>query len=91
MKPIHITAREAQVLALAARGHTTEMMAALLRLSPRTVEWHINEIAGKVESKHPPKVTVILLGYGCDPASPPPVRASPDPENPRLAGRYAET
>jgi DNA-binding CsgD family transcriptional regulator len=43
-----VTPREAEVLALLAEGRSTREIAARLYLSPKTVERHIANLAGKV-------------------------------------------
>ena len=46
-----LTAREQQVLALVARGHTTKEIARVLTISPRTVEDHRAQIGVKTGAR----------------------------------------
>jgi DNA-binding CsgD family transcriptional regulator len=60
--PDGLTKREAEILALMARGRTNPEIAATLYLSPHTVKSHINHIFAKTGS--PDRATA--LSYACD-------------------------
>jgi non-specific serine/threonine protein kinase len=46
--PSTLTPREREVLRLIAAGHTDQQIADALFLSPRTVEWHVRNVLGKL-------------------------------------------
>ena len=46
--PAELTPREREVLRLVAAGRTDQQIADALFLSPRTVEWHVRNVLGKL-------------------------------------------
>ena len=61
MKAKELTWRETEVLKLLAEGNTAKCIAALLGISPRTVEAHRRQITQKLEIKHLPGLTKYAL------------------------------
>ena len=47
--PAGLTAREVEILRLVAQGRTNAQVAEQLVISPRTVNWHLTSIYGKIE------------------------------------------
>jgi DNA-binding NarL/FixJ family response regulator len=58
---VHLTAREAQVLGLIADGHTTKEIAAVLQLSPRTVDRHRDNLLHKLGLRNRVELTRFAL------------------------------
>ncbi len=61
MRSKELTFREKEVLKLLANGNATKCIAALLGISPRTVEAHRRRITQKLEIKHLPGLTKYAL------------------------------
>jgi DNA-binding CsgD family transcriptional regulator/tetratricopeptide (TPR) repeat protein len=57
--PFGLTARESEVLALVARGHTDRQIGAALFISPRTVERHVSNILAKLDARTRAEVAAI--------------------------------
>ena len=76
-----LTAREQQVLCLIGAGHTPRQVAAVLGISPRTVENHKQQIFAKldVHSQAHAVAYAVRLGLVGAPAEPAPERAAPYP------------
>jgi DNA-binding CsgD family transcriptional regulator len=57
-----LTAREAEVLALVAEGLTNKEIAGRLRLSPRTVEKHLEALLRKTGTRSRTQLLALSLG-----------------------------
>lgn len=65
-----LTAREAEVLALVARGHTNQQIAEMLILSVRTVQRHVENIYGRLDVHSRAAATLAAVDLGLvDPAN----------------------
>jgi DNA-binding NarL/FixJ family response regulator len=65
-----LTARERQVLQLLAEGKTLKAAALVLKISPRTVEFHRNNIANKTGFHSSAELTRYAVGLGLVPQRP---------------------
>lgn len=72
-----LTARQAEVMLLAARGRTTGQIAAALALSPRGVEKHFERIYARLGVRN--RTQAVLRSLGQAVADPRPVLAAPEP------------
>jgi DNA-binding NarL/FixJ family response regulator len=59
-----LTPRERDVVKLVAEAHTTDQIAALLQISPRTVERHRENILGKLGMRDRVQLTRWAIRYG---------------------------
>jgi DNA-binding NarL/FixJ family response regulator len=59
-----LTPQEQQVARLAAGGQTNPQIAAQLFLSPRTVEWHLSKVFGKLGISSRKELSVALFDAG---------------------------
>jgi DNA-binding NarL/FixJ family response regulator len=66
----HLTVRERQVLQLLAEGNTLKEAAAVLKVSPRTVEFHRNNIANKTGLHSLAELSRHAVGLGLVPQKP---------------------
>jgi DNA-binding CsgD family transcriptional regulator len=66
----HLTVRERQVLQLLAEGNTLKEAAAVLSVSPRTVEFHRNNIANKTGFHSLAELSRHAVGLGLVPQRP---------------------
>jgi predicted ATPase/DNA-binding CsgD family transcriptional regulator len=62
--PAELTARETDVLRLVARGMTNEQVARELFISPRTVNWHLTSVYGKLGLRSRTEATRFALEHG---------------------------
>ena len=76
----HLTARETEVLALLARGHTCTRIGRTLGASPRTVEVHLGRIYAKLGVRD--RLSAVLAAYDLA-LIPPRSEALPDPTTTR--------
>lgn len=67
----HLTAREREVMALAAEGHTNTEIAAQLHLSPLTVRTHIHRAMTKLHARDRAQLVVIAYRSGLVKPNPP--------------------
>jgi DNA-binding NarL/FixJ family response regulator len=65
-----LTVRERQVLQLLAEGKTKKKAALVLKISPRTVEFHRNNIANKTGFRSSAELTRYAIGLGLVPQRP---------------------
>ena len=66
----HLTLRERQVLQLLAEGNTLKEAAAILRVSPRTVEFHRNNLTNKTGFHSLAELSRHAVGLGLVPQKP---------------------
>jgi DNA-binding NarL/FixJ family response regulator len=59
-----LTQRQREVLQLVAEGHSTKDIAAVLKISPRTVEFHRSSIASNLGLHTPLEVTKYAIAHG---------------------------
>lgn len=83
-----LSLRELQVLAELARGHTNQVIAQILTISPRTVATHIEHTLTKLGVPNRAAAAAYGARLGLDLAPPPVVAPIPNPVNP--SNRIAE-
>lgn len=85
-----LTAREIQVVQLAAGGATNDAIATVLVVSPRTVESHIDKSMKKTGAKNRTELAVIAVREGLvPPEAPEPPERPESGEEPQFSGRQA--
>jgi DNA-binding CsgD family transcriptional regulator len=60
----HLTVREREILNLVAQGLSSSAIARMLRLSERTVEWHVKQAMKKLDAKNRIQAVVLAIRHG---------------------------